>query len=60
MPQVGLPRIPSNALPRVGTAFAYISLSALIVGLSRLASKPGGEPFARGTTGVSIGTGLTL
>jgi hypothetical protein len=56
MPQVGLPRLPYKALPNAGTTCAYLSLSALVIRLSHLPGKPMGEPFVRGTTGVSVGT----
>jgi hypothetical protein len=40
------------APPRAGTAWAYLSWSALIVKLSRLPEKSGDEPFVRGTVRV--------
>jgi hypothetical protein len=55
MPWVGVPRLPSMAPPKVGTAYAYLSWSVLITKPNRLPRRSGDEPCACGNVGVLVG-----
>jgi hypothetical protein len=48
------------APPTVGTTYAYLSWSLLIIELSRLPRKPEDEPFVQGTIRVFVSIWLTL
>jgi hypothetical protein len=60
MPQVGVLQLPSRVPPKVEIAYAYHSLSVLVVRPNHRPGMPGKESCGHGTAGVPVRIQLIL